>query len=124
MPSAVTKAEILFAMQSVMPHFTHNSCNGFPAVFKLMLPDSEIASDVLLGRAKLCYVVNYGLAPFFRGKLLHSVSPKFTSCFGESFNRISKRKHLDIHLNYFDNAELLVKRHYIGSQYMGTATTA
>ena len=111
-------------MPSVMPHFTHNSCNGFLTVFKLMFPDSEIASKVLLGRAKLCYVVNYGLAPFFRGKLLHSVSPKFTSCFGESFNRISNRKHLDIHLNYFDNAELLVKRHYIGSQYMGTATAA
>ena len=42
LPSAVTKAEILFAMQSVMSHFTHNSCNDFLALIKLMFPDSEI----------------------------------------------------------------------------------
>ena len=42
LPSAVTKAEILFLMQSVMSHFTHNSCNDFLALIKLMFPDSEI----------------------------------------------------------------------------------
>ena len=111
LPSAVTKAEILFAMQSVMSHFTHNSCNDFPALFKLMFPDSEIASEILLGRTKLGYVVNY-------------VTPKFPSCFDESFNRISNRKQLDVHLIYFDDAGSLVKRRYIGSQFTGTATAA
>ena len=32
-----------------------------------MFPDSEIALKILLGRSKLGYVVNYGLAPYFRG---------------------------------------------------------
>ena len=76
MPSAVAKAEILFAMQSVMSHFTNDSFNDFPAVFKLMFPDSEIASKILLGRTKHGYVVNYGLAPYFRGKLFNSLKPE------------------------------------------------
>ena len=60
--SALTKAKILFAMQkvmSVMSYFTHNSFINFPALFKLMFPDSEITSKTLLGRTKLGYVVNY-----------------------------------------------------------------
>ena len=96
-----------------------------------MFPDSEIALKILLGRSKLGYVVNYGLAPYFRGKLFKSlkpecafVSPKFTSCFDESFNRISNRKQLDVHLIYFDDTESRVKRCCIGSQFMGTVTTA
>ena len=71
--SAVTKVEILFAMQSVMSHFTHNSCNDFPALFKLTFPDSEVASKVLPGRTKRGYVVNYGLALYLRGKLFDSL---------------------------------------------------
>ena len=38
-----------------------------------MFPDSEVASKVLLDRTKICYVVNYGLAPYFRGKLFDSL---------------------------------------------------
>ena len=80
LPSAVTKAEILIAMLSVMSHFTHNSCNDFPALFKLMFPDCEIASKILLGRTKLGYVVNYGLAPYFRGKISKGKDKNYLSC--------------------------------------------
>ena len=52
-----------------MSNFTPTSCNDFPALFKLMFPDSEVVSKVLLGTTKLGYVVNYGLAPYFRGKV-------------------------------------------------------
>ena len=82
-PSAVTKAEILFVMQSVMSHFTHNSCNDFPALFILMFPDSEIASKILLGRTKLGCIVNYGLAPYFRVKLFNLLKPE---CFSVTPN--------------------------------------
>ena len=66
-----------------MSHFTHNSCNYFPALFKLMFPDSEIASKILLGRTKLGYIVNYGLAPYFRVKLFNSLKPE---CFSVTPN--------------------------------------
>ena len=96
-----------------------------------MFPDSGIASKMLLGRTKLGYVVNNGPATYFRGNLFNSLKPecasvtlKFIFCFDESFNRISNRKQLDVHLIYFDDVELLVKRRYIGSQFMGTATAA
>ena len=40
-----------------------------------MFSDGEIASKILLGRTK-GYVVNYGLAPYFRGKLFNSLKPE------------------------------------------------
>ena len=35
-----------------------------------MFSESEVAQKILLGRTKLGYVVNYGLAPYFRGSFL------------------------------------------------------
>ena len=71
--SAVTKTEIRFAMQSVISHFTGNTYNDFKALFKLFFSDSEVPSKVLLGRTRLGYVVNYGLAPYFKGQLFDSL---------------------------------------------------
>ena len=37
-----------------------------------MFSDSEVASKVFLGITKLVSAVNYGLVPYFRGKLFDS----------------------------------------------------
>ena len=44
---------------------------------------------------------------------------RYTACFDESFNRISNRKQLDEHIIYFDEDEMIVRRQYIGSVFMG-----
>ena len=48
-----------------------------------MFPDSEIASKILLGRTKLGYIVNYGLAPYLRVKLFNLLKPE---CFSVTPN--------------------------------------
>ena len=80
---------------------------------------------------ELSYILNYGLAPYFRGKLFDllkqeygCITPKLTSCFDESINRISTRKELNVYLTYFDDAKSLVKQPYFGSQFMCRATSA
>ena len=35
-----------------------------------MFSENEVAQKILLSRTKLGYVVNYGLAPYFRGNFL------------------------------------------------------
>ena len=49
-----------------------------------MFPDSEIVSKVEIGRTKMGY--KYALQP-----KCSSAAPKFSSCFDESFNRISNK---------------------------------
>ena len=126
----VRKAEILLVMQSVVSHISHNSINSFPDLFRLMFPDSNIASSMELGRTKIGYIINHGPAPYFKDKLFKSLvpaclsnAPRFVSCFDESFNKVSNKQQLDVHIIYFDDKEQTVKRCYIGSQFMGTATS-
>ena len=65
----VRKAEILLVMQSVVSHTSHNSMNSFPDLFRLMFPNSNIASSMELGRMKIGYIINHGLASYFKNKL-------------------------------------------------------
>ena len=76
----------------------------FPKVF----PDSEIAKHFAFSAGKLSYIIHHGLAPYFRIRVMKELtlkglrhSPKFTSCFDESFNKITCSKEMDVHLLYY-----------------------
>ena len=63
------KAEIVWAIKVVCSGYSNNSCFDVSQVFKCMLPDSEIAKSFELGADKLKYVINFGLAPYFKDML-------------------------------------------------------
>ena len=69
---------------------------------------------------KMVYIINIGLALYFQKKLFNAfnATPKFSSCFDESFNRTSNKKQMDVHLT-----SKLVKTRYVVFQFLGTATT-
>ena len=80
-----------------------------------------------LKRTKLGYIIQFGLAIYYI-KILFSfllpkfgVYPRFVLCFDNAFNRISKRKQMDVHDIYFDEAKQKVVRSHIGSSFMGQA---
>ena len=99
----VRKAEVLLVMQSVVSHISHNNMDSFPDLFRLMFPDSNIASSMELGRTKIGFIINHGLAPYFKDKLFKSLvpecfsnAPRFVYCFDESFNKVSNKKQMSI----------------------------
>ena len=47
------KAEIFWALKSVMSHFSYNSAHDITDVFKAMFPDSIIAQHMSCGLTKL-----------------------------------------------------------------------
>ena len=128
-PLEVLQAWILWCMQKVENHQSSNSAGGMGELFRKMFPDSEIASKFgELGRTKVGYIVTYGLAPYFRTKVMRDLKPpgprlppKFTSCFDESHNKVTMSKQMDIHVIYFNEETKLVERCYIGSEFMGHA---
>ena len=128
-PSAqVKKTEILMAIQSVMSHISHRTMEEFAEMLEIYCPDSTVPKDMKLGRTKIGYLIQFGLAPYYTALIFSSLLPKvgtaprFTSCFDEAFNRISKRKQMDVHIIYFDDEKMQVTRNYIGSHFMGHAT--
>ena len=54
-----------------------------------MFSDSKIAHSFNLSRTKCSFIVNFGLAPFFKTMLLIVIkkSPYFTTIFDESLNK-------------------------------------
>ena len=58
------KAEILWALKSVMSHFSYNSAHDITDVFKAMFPDSSIAQHMSCSPTKLSYMISFGIAPY------------------------------------------------------------
>ena len=64
------KAEIFWALKSVMSHFSYNSAHDITDVFKAMFPDSIIAQHMSCGPTMLSYLISFGIAPYFMDLLL------------------------------------------------------
>ena len=81
-----------------------------------MFPDSKIAKSFELGATKLKYVINFGIAPYFRDILQRSDC--FVISFDESLNDYTQNCQMDILIRYFDHVDDRVKTHYLDSNFL------
>ena len=90
----VTKSEIRWYMRTTMKQSSYNSCEKLKDLFCDMFPDSKIAERFALGPTKASYVICYGLAPFYKEKILKQLTPKDTEppYFEVSFDGYFKSK--------------------------------
>ena len=61
-----------------MSGFSDSSCGTIGILFKSDFPDSKIVVDFAIGEDKICYVVSYAIAPYFKGMPANEV--KKTPC--------------------------------------------
>ena len=66
----VVKAEIIWILKSICSGYSNRSCEQLNCTLKAMFPDSKIAEAFSMGRTKSMYMINHGLAPFFKSFLL------------------------------------------------------
>lgn len=123
---SVTKAEIIWALTTVMSHYSLRSSEFCVEIFPLMFTDSEIAANIALKRTKLSYNIVYGIAPFFHKELLSIIKncEHFVVAFDESLNKIVKRGQMDISIRFWDCSKTSanVVTRYFDSAFMGHAT--
>ena len=73
----------------------------------MLFPDSKLPEQLELGKTKLGYLLQFGLASYCKEQFFSLLLPvngfarKFVYCFDEAFNHISKRKEMDVHVFYF-----------------------
>lgn len=70
---SVLKAEVLWAMKSVLSHFSFRASADIGGVFQNMFPDSAIAKKFTYGKTKMNYLIFVGIGPYFREKLLQKI---------------------------------------------------
>ena len=82
----------------VSNHYSSRSAGSNEDLFPKMFADSEIAKHLALSAGKLNCIIHCGLEPYFRIRKMKEptlkgprLSPKFTSCFDESFNEVNPR---------------------------------
>ena len=92
-------------------------------IFLKMFPDSYIARAFSCGASKCAYIVNHGLAPYFRSQLLQQIRglDSFVLLFDESLNKYTQNKQMDLHIRFFDDSVNEVVTRYYTSHFMGHA---
>ena len=115
-------AEILWSTKSGMAHFSLSASADIGDLFKKMFSDSEIASKFACGKTEMNYMLCFGIAPFFKEKLLQKFKEVgcVTISFDESLNRDFQSEQMDIIVHYFNEDYCLSQ--YFDSQFMGHST--
>ena len=118
MSLSVAHAEIRWAMKVVTSYFSLR-CLDIKYLFSSMFPHSQIASQFSMSKTKCGYLINYGLAPYYKERLLKEIkkSPFFTVLFDESLNNIFQTEQMDAHVRYWCADSNRVKTRYLDSQF-------
>lgn len=124
--SEVAKTEIRWALQTIHTHSSYRSSSANAGLFKVLFPDSEIASKVELGRTKIGYLITHGLAPFFLKQLTDVLDEcdEIVVGFDESLNRISQRQQMDVSVRFWDDVKETVTSRYLGSAFLTSCTAS
>ena len=101
-------------------HSSYNSCDGLGAMFQVMFPNSEIASQFILGKTKARCTMLYGIAPEFKKQLIYDInaSPFYTVSFDESLNSQVQMSQMDVGVRYWNNRKNIAETHYFDSKFM------
>ena len=85
-----------------------------------MFPDSDIATQFTLGKTKCRHMILYGLAPYYRDKLIKQITGSicYSLSFDEALNSIVQKCHMDVSIRYWDDKEQMVKTRYFESQFL------
>lgn len=123
---AVSKAEILWVLNTLLNHNSLSSANKSSALFSVMFPDSQIASKFTCAKTKSYYSAVFGLAPYFKDKFMSQLQevPYYSVSFDESYNKFTKNEQMDLALRFWSKDEKLVTTRYLGSEFLGHATAS
>lgn len=102
----VMKAEVAWCLNTIVTHGSFRSAAASAALFPIMFPTCDVAKKLQLGKDKVGYTICYGIALYFRNRLLsklHGV-PHVVVAFDKSL---------------WDPADDVVKTRYLTSCFLG-----
>jgi len=90
------------------------------------LCDSEIAKKIQLQEGKARYTITFGLACYFRQKLLGllSTARHIVLGFDESLNKVARKQQIDVAMRFWNEAVNEVDVRYLDSVFLGHTRAA
>nr|XP_046480982.1 uncharacterized protein LOC124218506 [Neodiprion pinetum] len=120
----VTRAEIIWCLQTVFCHLSLAAAGKCTEIFKLMFDENGTAKAMILGPDKMGYTILHGLAPFFKNELLNDIPQNecFVVSFDESLNKVCQLEQMDFVLRYWSKTkDETVSRYFV---FLGHTTSA
>ena len=116
------KAEIIWAIKTVLGHISYNANSGIGGVFCVMFPNSAIAKKFSCLLTKLAYLITYCIAPYFMQKLVDKIRACkcYLAGFDESLNEVCLQGQIDINIRCFHQGKVLSQ--YLDSQFLDHST--
>lgn len=117
------KAQIIWLMKCLHSGYSNNSTDDMGDVLRRMDPNSEILASFNMKKTKAAYVVNHGLAPYYRDMLYDTlaVTDILVLSFDESHNDVIHKGEMVLMVRYWCHAERQVKVRYLDSVFIGHA---
>ena len=118
---SVLNAEVYHCLNLISKHNSYNSSSDAGDLYRLMFPDSQIASKFSCADKKAAYMTTFGLGPYLKRCQLDAIkrSENYVLLFDESLNHNTQSKQLDTYVRYWLGDS--VKSHYYDSNFMGHA---
>lgn len=115
------KAEILWALHTVVHDESAASCEGIADTFKAMFPCN--ASDKFsMGRTKVAYIITEALHPFFRDSLLRDVKSSLYTVHYDETTNTKNMKELQVRVRFWHTERQEVQCHHLETFFIGQAT--
>ena len=118
-----TIAEIVWILKTALSGHSMRSNDDLAKTFVAMFLQLK-SQNFNLARTKSMYVINHGLAAFFKS-VLNAASKSLNIhvfCFDESLNEVTQTCEMDIYIRYWNDNSNTVNVRYYGSSFLGHET--
>ena len=92
--------------------------------FSAMFPEFKTVKLFSMARTKSLYVINHGIAPYFKSLLKADIekSDMFSFSFDESLNEATQTSEMDLYIRFWDVNLNKDNVRYFGSTFLGHGT--
>ena len=104
-------------MKVVQSNIAFSACGNIGQVFKMMFPHDSTASDFTCGATKVSYLITYGIAPYFKGRLIQDVVTSgtgYTLHYDET-TTVQTVRQMDFVIRYWSVSNRKIVVNYLGS---------
>ena len=113
----VTQAEIIRSLDLIDKNISFRAADNDNYMFSKMFPDSKIAQKYQMHKSKLCYVVGYGLAPYYTAQLQKDANNKLYCFHFDETTTSQIKKQYDGYATYKTSTGIVTT--YFGSLFVG-----
>ena len=116
------KAKIIWTLKCVMGGCSGRFNDDINETFLAVFPNlKSVLNNFSLARTESSYVINHGLAPYFKNWLETALqkSEVYVYSFDKGLNLVTQTSEMDLYIRYWDKTENVVKVRYYGSSFLG-----